>query len=103
MKLLTLTLSALLIAGTSLSASAHDRVNFSVSYGTPAYYAAPVQYQRAPVVVYHDAPAVYYRQAPQVIYAQPVSYSSVTYRSNDFYDRDDRGRGRRCGHGRGWR
>jgi len=96
------------LAGTSATASASDRIGFSITIGSPGY-APPPSYVYSPPPVYH-APRVVYAQ-PRVVYAPPrvvyapqrVYYSAPQWRGRDdrqwnkHYDRRDRNdhRGRR--------
>lgn len=67
---------ALLGAAYAGTASANDRVKFSISFGVPApalVYGPPVAY--APQVVYAPPPVIYAR--PQVVYAPPYYGTQV--------------------------
>ena len=113
MKVLKTALLGLLFGAASLSAQASDNVSWSVSFGSPGYYAPPVRHYRAPATAYYGAPVVYYRAAPQVVYLPHGGYYT-TYEQHDYGYRDGRrhgfsgghyrsqGRGHHHGH-HGWR
>lgn len=80
------------LAGASATASASDRIGFSITIGSPGYsYAPPPAYVYAPPPVYY-APRVVYAQ-PRVVYAPPrVVYAPqrVYYSAPQWRGRDDR-------------
>lgn len=76
MKTLNTLLMTGLLASATFSAQANDGFGWSVSVGTPSYYATPIrQYRAAPVVVY-DAPVVVYQQSPQVVVLPNTGYAN---------------------------
>jgi len=101
-KLKTLISGAALImlAGASATASAGDRIGFSITIGSPGYsYAPPPAYAYSPPPVYY-APRVVYAQ-PRVVYAPPrVVYAPqrVYYSAPQWRGRDDRQWNRRDDH-----
>ncbi len=77
----TLFAGALIGLASISSAQAHGNLGWSISIGSPSYYAPPPVYYSAPPVVYHSSPVVYYRPAPTVVYSAPAHgyYRSHSY------------------------
>jgi hypothetical protein len=73
-KLKALAIGGAMLAGLSGTAAARDHVNFSLSFGVPAYTYAP-----APVYYAPPAPVVYYSPPPAPVYYAPTR--------GGFYDR----------------
>ncbi len=79
MKTLNTLLMTGLLASASFNAQAHDDFGWSVSVGTPSYYAAPIRHYRAAPVVIYDAPVVVYQQSPQVVVLPNNGFGNSVY------------------------
>ena len=66
-RLHALILGSALLVGASVPAMARDNVNFSLSFGVPAY-----TYYSPPPVYYAPPPVTYYQPAPAYYYGQPA-------------------------------
>ncbi len=79
MKKFILTLLALAGGLVATGAQAHDSVGFSISIGSPGYYAEPPVYYAPPPVVYYSRPSVVYYEPTPV-------YRYYTPRAGFYYD-----------------
>lgn len=90
------------LSGATTTASANDRISFSITISSPGYAYAPAPaYVYAPPPVYYSPRVVY--GPPGVMYApQHVYYSAPQWRGRDDRHRGPRDHGGRGGH-RDWR
>ena len=80
MKVLRLVFATLAIGVVSIpAAQARDSFSIGLNFGSPYYYAPPVQYYSPPPVVYYPSPPVYYYGAPRSYYYQPAPQASFGY------------------------
>lgn len=101
MKTMRLVLLALVLAMAGTTAYARDSVNFSLSFGYPAYYSPPpVVYYSPPPVYYAPAPAYYHYYGPRVYYHYDEPRFRHDHRHWNKHQRHDH---RRHGHHRSHR
>ena len=110
MKVLRLVFATLAIGVTSIPvAQARDSFSIGLNFGSPYYYAPPVQYYAPPPVVYYSQPTYYsqpsYYAAPPAYYYPQASFAYYGHggRGHHSWKRgwdDDRGWGHGRRHGR---
>lgn len=78
-------------------AQANDGIGWSVTVGSPTYFAPQVRHYAPLAVVYYDSPVVVYRQSPQVVVLPNAGFNN--FYGNSVYAPQSFTRGARFNHG----